>query len=218
MAARPGTAVCTDGCAGGTCTGGHARTFVPATIIAATAPAVANPYTHSAHGTVADMGGAAGVAVGDVVAPDDATSATAGVAPEGDTPPAGSLVRGAHGHSLPSTFTRQSYTRQTRDCSGSPLQIGGSLESLATQSISTMEPILMVGLVPLRMQSGSGFTTRRRLLPATVRSPQWPLGSPFSDDADQPLGWSHSVALELGAAIGIPGDHPPPRPRDHSIP
>jgi hypothetical protein len=105
LAARPGTAVCTDGCAGGTCTGGHARTFVPATIIVATAPAVANPYTHSTHGTVVDMGGAAGGAIGDVVAPDDATPAMAGVAPEGDIPPAGSLVQGAHGHSLPSTFT-----------------------------------------------------------------------------------------------------------------
>jgi hypothetical protein len=105
LAARPGTAVCTDGCAGVTCTGGHARTFVLATIIAAMSLAIANPYMHSAHGTVADMGGAAGGAVGDVVAPDDATPATAGVAPEGNTPPAGSLVQGAHGHSLPSTFT-----------------------------------------------------------------------------------------------------------------
>jgi hypothetical protein len=104
-AARPGTAVFTDGCAGGTCTGGHARTFVPATIIAATAPAVTNPYTHSAHGTVADLGWAARGAAGDVVAPDDATPATTRVAPEGDTPPAGSFVQGTHGHSLPSTFT-----------------------------------------------------------------------------------------------------------------
>jgi hypothetical protein len=94
-----------DGCAGGTCIGGHSRTFVPATIIAATAPAVANPYTHSAHGTVADMGSAAGGAIGDVVAPDNATPAMAGVAPECNTPPAGSFVQGAHGHSLPSTFT-----------------------------------------------------------------------------------------------------------------
>jgi hypothetical protein len=29
LAARPGTAVCMDDCAGGTCTGGHARTFIP---------------------------------------------------------------------------------------------------------------------------------------------------------------------------------------------
>ncbi len=104
LAARPGTAVCTDGCAGGTCTGGPASTFVLATIIGATAPASANPYTHSAHGMVADMGGAAGGAIGDVVVPDDATPPMAGVAPEGNTPPAGSFVRGTHGHSLPSTF------------------------------------------------------------------------------------------------------------------
>jgi hypothetical protein len=51
------------------------------------------------------MGGVAGGAIGDVVAPDNATPAMAGVAPEGNTPPAGSFVRGAHGHSLPSTFT-----------------------------------------------------------------------------------------------------------------
>jgi hypothetical protein len=76
-----------------------------AMIIAATAPAVANPYTHSAHGTVADMGRAAGGAIGAVVAPDNTTPATAGVAPEDDKPPAGSFVQGAHGHSLPSTFT-----------------------------------------------------------------------------------------------------------------
>ncbi len=106
LAARPGTAVCMDGCTGGTCTGGHVRTFVPATIMAATTPAVANPYTHSTLGTVADMGGAAGGAIRDVVVPDYATPAMAGVAPEGDTHLAGSFVRGAHGHSLPSTFTK----------------------------------------------------------------------------------------------------------------
>jgi len=43
-AARVGAAACTDGCAGGTCGEMHARTFVPAAILAATPPAVANPY------------------------------------------------------------------------------------------------------------------------------------------------------------------------------
>ena len=38
--ARPGTAVCMDGCAGGTCFDGRGRTFVPAAITAATALAV----------------------------------------------------------------------------------------------------------------------------------------------------------------------------------
>jgi hypothetical protein len=43
-AARVGAAACTDGCAGGTCGEMHARTFVPAAILAATPPAIANPY------------------------------------------------------------------------------------------------------------------------------------------------------------------------------
>ena len=44
LAARVGAAACTNGCAGGTCGEMHARTFVPAAILAATPPAVANPY------------------------------------------------------------------------------------------------------------------------------------------------------------------------------
>ncbi len=55
--AKPGPAVCLDGCAGGTCVDGRARTFVPATVLPATARAVANPYTNSAQGTAADTGG-----------------------------------------------------------------------------------------------------------------------------------------------------------------
>ena len=42
--ARVGAAACTDGCAGGTCGEMHTWTFVPAAILAATPPAVANPY------------------------------------------------------------------------------------------------------------------------------------------------------------------------------
>ncbi|KAL3806424.1 hypothetical protein ACHAXA_007766, partial [Cyclostephanos tholiformis] len=34
--------------------------------------------------------------------------------------------------------------------------------------------------------------------------------SPLPDDADRPLGRSHSASLELGAAVGVPGSHPPP--------
>ena len=69
-ATRVGAAVCTDGCAGGTCGETHVRTFVPAAILAATAPAVANPYILAATapavanpylnattGTAADAGG-----------------------------------------------------------------------------------------------------------------------------------------------------------------
>ena len=56
-AANPGSAICTDSCAGGTCVDGCVPEFVPAAIIAATAPAVANPYTNTACGTAADTGG-----------------------------------------------------------------------------------------------------------------------------------------------------------------
>jgi hypothetical protein len=128
-------------------------------IIAATAPAVASPYTHSAHGTVADMGGAVGGAIGDVVAPDNATPAMAGVAPEGDTPPAGSFVRGVHGHSLPSTFTEAELHEADPRLQRLTAADWRLLGIFGDTSISTMEPILMVGSVPLRMQSGSGFTT-----------------------------------------------------------
>jgi len=61
--ARVGVAACTDGCAGGTCGEMHARTFVPAVILAnpyilgATAPAVANPHLNATTGTAADAGG-----------------------------------------------------------------------------------------------------------------------------------------------------------------
>ena len=55
--ANLGTATCMEGCAGGTCVDGGARTFVSAAILATTAPAVANPYTNTARGTAADMGG-----------------------------------------------------------------------------------------------------------------------------------------------------------------
>ncbi len=47
LVANPGTTICTDGCAGGTCVGGRAQAFVWAAILTATAPAVANRYTFS---------------------------------------------------------------------------------------------------------------------------------------------------------------------------
>ena len=72
-AARVGAAVFADGCAGGTCGETHARTFVPAAILVATPPAVANPYILAATalaianphlnvtiGTAADAGGGGG--------------------------------------------------------------------------------------------------------------------------------------------------------------
>jgi hypothetical protein len=94
--ANPGTAICTDGCAGGTCIDGRARTFVPAAILAATAPAVANPYTNTVRGTAADTGGVVGGAVGAPVALREGTPATAGAAAVGDDAPADGDVQGAH--------------------------------------------------------------------------------------------------------------------------
>jgi hypothetical protein len=218
-AVRPGTAVwCTDGCAGGTCTGGHARTFVLATIIAATAPTVANSYTHSAHGTVADMGGAAGGAVGDVVAPDDATPATARVAPEGDTPPAGSLVQSVHGHSLPSTFTEAELR-----------EADPQLQRLTTADWRLLgifgDTIHLNNGTHLDGGIGAAEDAKWQRLYNRVAACSLPLYNLLNGcwahcflTADRPLGRSHSAVLELGAAIGIPGGHPPPHPRDHSIP
>jgi hypothetical protein len=108
LVAEPGPAVCLDGCAGGTCVNGRARTFVPATVLAATARAIANPYANSARGTVADTGGGVGGAVGDVVvAPGDAPPATAGTAAAGNAPPVGGNVQGVHGHFVPHTFMEE---------------------------------------------------------------------------------------------------------------
>ena len=56
FAVRVGMAVCTDGCAGGTCGKTHIRTFAPAAILAATAPAVANPYLNTNISTAAATG------------------------------------------------------------------------------------------------------------------------------------------------------------------
>jgi hypothetical protein len=105
--ARPGTAVCTDGCASGTCVDGHGRTFVLDAITAATALAVANPYLNSAHGTAADTGRADGGAIGGEDACAYAPTATAGTVAEGDAPPAGGKVKGAHGHFMPRTFMEE---------------------------------------------------------------------------------------------------------------
>jgi hypothetical protein len=105
--ARPGTAVCMDGCAGGTCVDGRGRTFVPAAITVATALAVANPYLNSTRGTAADTGRVDGGAVGGEDACAYTPTATAGTAAEGDAPPAGGDVQGAHGHFMPRTFTEE---------------------------------------------------------------------------------------------------------------
>jgi hypothetical protein len=105
--ARPSTAVCTDGCAGGTCVDGCGRMFVLAAITTATALAVANPYLNYARGTAADTGRADGGAIGVEDACAYAPTATAGTAAEGDAPPAGGNVQGAHGHFMPRTFTEE---------------------------------------------------------------------------------------------------------------
>jgi hypothetical protein len=107
LAASLGTVVCMDGCAGFTCIDGRARIFVPAAIIAAMAPAVANPYTTSICVTAADTGRVVGGAVGDVAALGNATNAMAGTAPKGDVPLAGGNVQGAHGHFMPCNFMEE---------------------------------------------------------------------------------------------------------------
>jgi hypothetical protein len=105
--ARPGTAVCMDGCVGGTCIDGHGRTFVPAAIIVGMASAIANPYLNSAHGTAADMGRVDGGAIGGEDACAYAPTVMAGTAAEGNEPPASSNMQGAHGHFMPHTFTEE---------------------------------------------------------------------------------------------------------------
>jgi hypothetical protein len=96
-----------DGCGGGTCIDGRGRTFVPAAITAATALAVADPYLNSSCSTAADTGRADGGAIGGEDACAYAPTATAGTAVEGDPPPAGGNVQGAHGHFMPRTFTEE---------------------------------------------------------------------------------------------------------------
>jgi hypothetical protein len=105
--ARPSTPVCMDGCAGGTCVDGCAWTFVPAAIIATMALAVANPYLNSARGAAADMGRVDGGAIGGEDACAYTPTAMASTAVEGDAPPAGGNVQGAHGHFMPHTFTEE---------------------------------------------------------------------------------------------------------------
>ncbi len=90
--ARPGTAVCMDGCSGGTCVDGHGWMFVPAAITVAMALAVANPYLNSACGMAADTGRADRGAKGGGDACAYAPTAMAGTAAEGDAPPASSNV------------------------------------------------------------------------------------------------------------------------------
>jgi hypothetical protein len=82
--------------------------FVLATILAATARAVANPYTNSARGMAAETGGGVGGAVGDVVvAPGNAPPATAGTVAVSNAPPAGGVVQGVHGNFVPHTFMEE---------------------------------------------------------------------------------------------------------------
>ena len=71
-----GMAVCTDGCAGGTCGETHVQTFVLVANLAATAtaPAVANPYLNATTVTAPDTGG--GVAV-QLIVPATILAATA---------------------------------------------------------------------------------------------------------------------------------------------
>jgi hypothetical protein len=107
LTANPGTAICTDGCASGTCVDGHARTFVPAAILAAMAPAVANPYTSTVRGNTHDTVGEVGGAIGPPVVPRNGTPAMAGAAVVGEDTPADGDVQRVLGHSMPRTFTEE---------------------------------------------------------------------------------------------------------------
>ena len=78
-----------------------------AAILAATAPAVANPYTNTVRGTTADRGGVVGGAVGPPVAPRAGTPGTASAAVVGEDAPADGDVQRALGHSTPRTFTEE---------------------------------------------------------------------------------------------------------------
>ena len=118
LAVNPSTAVCTDGCAGGTCINGHARTFVPAAILAATAPAVANPYTNAAGGTAAGTVGVVGGAAGAIVAPNDITpAAVVYAAAAGGKPPPTAMPKVHVGISCPAPSRRRSSLELTLVCS-----------------------------------------------------------------------------------------------------
>ncbi|KAL3812075.1 hypothetical protein ACHAXA_002879 [Cyclostephanos tholiformis] len=108
LAASTSPAVCTDGCAGGTCRIGRSGTIIPAAILAATAPTVSNPYLNAAGGTAAGMAGVVGGAAGVLdVAPSDAPPAAAGAAAVGNIAPADGDVQGALGLFVPRTFTEE---------------------------------------------------------------------------------------------------------------
>jgi hypothetical protein len=103
LAAMAGMAACTDGCTGGTCSNGPARTFILDIILAATAPAVANPCLNFASGTAADTSGAAG----DAAAARAATTALASTVVVSKGPSAGSDVQGMYGYFVPRTYTKE---------------------------------------------------------------------------------------------------------------
>ena len=84
-ATRGGAVVCRDGCAGGSCGETHARTFVPAAILAATPLAVANPYLPAAAATAP-------------AAANPTMTATAGTAADAG---GGGAAQRARGHFLP---------------------------------------------------------------------------------------------------------------------
>ncbi len=173
--ANPGTAICTDGCAGGTYVDGRARTFVPAAILAATAPAVANPYTNTARGTAADTGGVVGGAVGAPVVLRDGTPVTAGTAAVGDDASADGDVQGAHGHSTPCTFTEE----ELRDTDPRLQQLTAADRRLLGIFGDTIHlnngTHLDGGIGSMKTHDGSGFT------PASLRAPSLCTTSPTVD-------------------------------------
>jgi hypothetical protein len=106
-AARAGMAICTDGCAGGTCGDAHAWMFVPAAILAVTAPAVTNPYPNSTNCMAADTGMAVGGTVDLADAAGAATAILAGTVVAVKDDPAGGNVQDTCGHSMPCSYTKE---------------------------------------------------------------------------------------------------------------
>ncbi len=100
-----GMAICMDGYTGSTCSDAHTQTFVPAAILAVTAPAVTNPYPSHTNGTTADTSMAVGGTVGEAGATGAATAVSASTAVAVKDAPAGSNVQGSCGHSVPCSYT-----------------------------------------------------------------------------------------------------------------
>ncbi len=219
LVARPGTAVCMDGCAGVTCVDGRDQTFVPAAITVATALAVASPYLNSARSTAADMGRVDGEAIGGEDACAYALTATAGTAAEGDAPPAGRDMQGAHGHFMPHTFTEEELHEadlRLRRLTAADWRLLGILGDTIHLNDGTHLDGGIADAEGAKWQRLCNHVAACSLPLYNLPNGQW--AHRFLTMLTDLLGWSDSAALELGAAVGIPGGHPLLHPWNHPIP